>query len=232
MKPFAGFPLRMHFTPVPNLFLSQVLPHIDDIAELKVTLHLFRLLYQRKGAPRFAAYGELASDKALMAGLGGPDVLQRGLERATSRGVLLRLTLERGGSDEDLYFLNDESGRSAVEKIEGGEIDLGPLPKTRPCADAKERPNIFVLYEENIGMLTPLIADELREAETLYPGSWIEDAFGQAVSHNKRSWRYISRILERWSVEGRENGKRGGDTKEDRDRRVRETYGHLVRRGP
>ena len=222
----------MHFTPVPNLFLSQVLPQIDDIAELKVILHLFRVLYQRKGTPRFATYGELASDGTFMTGLGGPDILRRGLERATSRGILLRLTLERDGSDEELYFLNDERGRSAVERIGRGEIELGSLPKTRPCADVKEQPNIFVLYEENIGMLTPLIADELREAEALYPASWIEDAFSEAVTHNKRSWRYISRILERWSVEGRENGKRGGDTKEDRDRRVRETYGHLVRRGP
>lgn len=230
MKAFAGFPQRMQFTPVPNLFFSQVLPHVDDIAELRVTLHIFWTLYQKKGYPRFATYRELAGDRALMAGLGGLDALRHGLEGATSRGTLLRLTLERDGRDEELYFLNDESGRSAVEKVERGEVELGALPKREPCADPKVQPNIFALYEENIGMLTPIMADELRQAENLYPASWIEDAFKEAVRRNKRSWPYISRILERWSVEGRENGKRGGDTKEDRDRHIRETYGHMVRR--
>jgi DnaD/phage-associated family protein len=66
-----------------------------------------------------------------------------------------------------------------------------------------QRPNIFALYEQNIGPLTPLLAEELMEAEGRYPASWIEDAFREAVSLNKRSWRYALRILERWAAEGK-----------------------------
>ena len=75
-----------------------------------------------------------------------------------------------------------------------------------PSSPRNASPNIFSLYEANIGMLTPMIADDLREAESLYPASWIEDAFREAVEQNKRSWRYVERILERWSQEGKGNG--------------------------
>jgi hypothetical protein len=53
MKPFQGFPSRMEFTSVPNLLFSAVLPQIDDLAELRVTLLLIAALYRKKGAPRY-----------------------------------------------------------------------------------------------------------------------------------------------------------------------------------
>ena len=56
MKQFKGFPARMQFTPVPNLFFSSLLPQINDIAELKTTLHIFRAIYGKKGYPRFVSY--------------------------------------------------------------------------------------------------------------------------------------------------------------------------------
>ena len=77
----------------------------------------------------------------------------------------------------------------------------------------EEKPNIFALYEQNIGLLTPMIAEELKEAEKLYPVSWIEEAFKEAVSLNKRNWRYISRILERWASEGKDSGEFRRDSK-------------------
>ena len=67
-----------------------------------------------------------------------------------------------------------------------------------------ERPNIFVLYEQNIGLLSPLLADELKDAAEQYPAEWIEAAFREAVQHNKRKWSYIRAILRRWETEGRQ----------------------------
>ena len=66
-----------------------------------------------------------------------------------------------------------------------------------------QRPNIFVLYEQNIGVLTPLIADQLRDMEKTYPPDWIDEAFEIAVSRNKRHLRYIQSVLKRWETEGR-----------------------------
>jgi DnaD/phage-associated family protein len=75
-----------------------------------------------------------------------------------------------------------------------------------------ERPNIFVLYEQNVGLLQPIIAEELQEAERAYPQEWIEEAFRIAVENNVRNWKYIRRILERWAAEGKDNDK--GKTRE------------------
>ena len=69
--------------------------------------------------------------------------------------------------------------------------------------------NVFSIYEQNIGMLTPIIAERLKDAEQTYPLEWIEDAFREAVENNKRSWRYVESILNRWAVEGRDYGESG-----------------------
>jgi DnaD/phage-associated family protein len=92
--------------------------------------------------------------------------------------------------------------------------------------------NIFTLYEQNIGMLTPMIAEELKEAEKLYPSDWIGGAFREAVRLNKRSWKYIARILERWAAEGKSDGKPGRDLEKESGsaKYVRGRYGHMVRR--
>ena len=57
-----------------------------------------------------------------------------------------------------------------------------------------------------------MVAEELREAERTYPPNWIEDAFREAVELNKRNWRYIRRILERWAAEGKDDGVDWRDT--------------------
>lgn len=235
MKAFSGFPPKAKYTPIPNIFFSDVLPHIDDLNELKVTLHIFWILYQKKGYPRFISFNELISDRGLVRGLRGEDSpsspLQRGLTQAVSRGTILCLKLARDGETHELYFINDDEGRKAVEKIKSGELKLGALVKAEPCLVSREQPNIFTLYEKNIGMLTPIIAEELKEAEKLYPTSWIQDAFKEAVDLNKRNWRYISRILERWAAEGKHDGEPRRDTQTDSSpEEYRKRYGHLLKR--
>jgi len=233
-KPFPGFPAKMRFTPLPNLFFTPLLPQIDNMAELKLILHIFWLLYQKRSHPRFVTYTELIADKTLVEGIEGdsPAELQGALEQAVKEGILLRLTLEKEGKQEDLYFTNTESNRETIAKVQMGELSLGgALPQGEPYIKA-EKPDIFTLYEQNIGLLTPMIAEELKEAEKLYPVAWIEDAFKEAVNLNKRSWRYIARILERWSVEGREGGEFRRDSKKEKSpsRYLKGKYGHLVRR--
>jgi DnaD/phage-associated family protein len=194
---------------LPNLLFSEVLPHVESLAELKVTLHVIWAVHQKKGFPRFVTLRELSRDGTLMAGLKGggraaEEVLGEGLALAVARGTLLHLTAELGGSVQELYFLNTAEGRQAVAKLRSGEIELGQVVlEGDEKAAVPDQPSIFALYEQNVGLLTPLIAEELKEAEKVYPAGWIEDAFKQAVVYNKRSWHYIRRILERWAVEGR-----------------------------
>jgi DnaD/phage-associated family protein len=74
-------------------------------------------------------------------------------------------------------------------------------------------------------MLTPLIAEQLREAERTFPAAWIEDAFREAVSLNKRSWKYIHAILERWQIEGRDESSDRHSEEADRRRYLEWKYG-------
>jgi len=165
--------------------------------------------------------------KGKVAGRRSEDLLDEGLERAVARGTLLRVSVkdpEGGDSQESWYFLNDPPSRQAVEKIERGELRLGGMP-SRPGERVEvERPNIFALYEQNIGLLQPLIAEELREAEKTYPPDWIEEAFKIAVERNARNWRYIQAILERWAREGKDDGEVRRDSKEDRYRYIKGEY--------
>ncbi len=235
MKQFSGFPAKMQFTPIPNFFFSTLLPQISDIAELKTTLHLLGALYHKRGYPRFITYRELLSNTSLIRSLKEaakpPDeVLRQALEMATRRGTILHIVLDRDGVPEDIYFLNTDSDRQIVAKIQNGELSLVGL-KTggQSSIETEEQPNIFTLYEQNIGMLTPMIAEELREAEKLYPVAWIKDAIREAVSLNKRNWRYIARILERWSSEGKSSGTYKRDFKKtDPDKYAKQKYGHMV----
>jgi len=235
MKAFDGFPTKSKYTPLPNIFFSEVLPEIDDLAELKVTLHIFWVLYQKRGYPRFVTYNELAADPVLGRGIAGegsdPELLRQSLNQAVRRGTLLCFKLERDGEVHELYFVNDDPGRKTVEKINSGELKIGDLAKGEPCPVTPEQPNIFTLYEKNIGMVTPIIAEELKEAEKTYPAPWIQDAFKEAVDLNKRNWRYISRILERWAAEGKYDGEPGRYSKADSSpEEYRRRYGHLLKR--
>jgi DNA replication protein len=221
MKGFAGFPAgKQPYTPVPHLFFSELLPDIDHLGELKVTLHIFWLLTQKTGDQRYVSGRELAADRRLLSGLASPvmtpeEALRDSLERAVSRGTILRVVAGQGDDLRDWYFVNTEKGRQAVKDMLAGVWT--PVEAEEPILLVSQRPNIFALYEQNIGALTPMMAEELMEAEDTYPPSWIEDAFREAVELNKRSWRYIQRILERWDREGRgDEASRRGD---ERDRR-------------
>jgi len=206
---FSGFPRDVRFTPVPNPMFGRLLEEIDDLTELRCTLRLIWLLHQKKGHPRWASHRELVSDRVLLkaASASGRDAepeIERGLELALARGTIV----SRPGTDaRPLYALNTEVDRQALDAAtENGTMDE---PATTAWEGPGERPNIFALYEDNIGMLNPMISEELKEAEQVYPQSWIEDAFKEAVRRNRRSWRYVAAILERWEREGRSNGQPG-----------------------
>jgi DnaD/phage-associated family protein len=226
----------MDFTPIPNPFLTRLMPHISDIAELKTTLHVFMSIYSKKGYPRFVSFGELLNNTSLMQcfnqmGNSSKEILSNALESAVKRGTLLHLPA-KANYIADIYFLNTLADRKAMDRVINGKLNLPDFEsKIESIPQMEDSPDIYTLYEENIGMLTPIIAEELKEAEKLYPYTWIRDAVNIAVTQNKRKWNYISTILERWSTEGRDNGAYRRDSKkEDPDKYIKGKYGHMVRR--
>ncbi len=220
---FKGFPEgKVHLTPIPAQFFSELLPLIDDLDELKLTLYAFWRLDRMDQSIRYFRLEDAAVDELFMASIGKPgensrQVLERALMLAVRRGTLLEGDYQGNGSHETLYFLNSPRGRAALEGLAKGSWrpEVGGL---LPVELAPEPANIYSLYEENIGPLTPMLAEALREAERDYPQSWLEDAIRIAVKNNKRNWNYIQAILHRWQREGRDERKDPRNVEEIRHR--------------
>ncbi len=236
MKHFAGFPAgKVSSISLPNLLFSELLPNIDDLNELKVTLHLFWLLSHKKGYPHCIPLTELLGDGTLLRGLkrseeSPEDALRAALTRAVARGTLLTIiTQSDAGVREEWYFPNTDQARRTLEKVKRGEFQLAGTPITSGPGLQPERPNIFTLYEQNIGILQPIIAEELAQAEKEFPADWIEEAFHLAAESNIRRWRYVRRILERWATEGKDDGKSEPDTEEARRRYIEGRYADYIK---
>jgi DnaD/phage-associated family protein len=238
---FAGFPRRMAFLPVPAPILGPLLQDIDSLAELKLVLHVWRRLHESRRSPRYALASEIRADRALLLAIQNgttrnPRVaLEDALRTAIERGVFLEVEAERDGQMDACILLNTPANERLAAQIAAGEVlipGLG-LPKL-PAAPAEPQPSIYKLYEDNIGMLTHMVAEELREAEEMYPPDWIAEAFREAVGYNKRNWRYVRRILENWRVNGRgaePRGEPGRHTQPPEDPRayVSGRYGRYVK---
>jgi DnaD/phage-associated family protein len=213
---FTGFPGKVMHTPVPNPVFGPLLEQIDDLVELKLTLRLVWLFHQKRGYPRYVTLLETLKDQVLVRSTGASgdeaeSIIRRALSAAVDRGTLVSAAIERNAKPISVYILNTEANVRAIREL--GEVTGGYLDVVDETSnDAETRPNIFALYEDNIGMLSPIIADELKLAEEAYPQEWIEDAFRRAVAQNKRSWRYIAAILERWEREGRSDGRPVGSS--------------------
>ena len=204
---------KTDFISLPDSFFTQAMPKIQDLAELKVVLYVAYLILRKQERPHpdiiGVTYKELKAESCRLSAELDEETLRQALNLAVEHGTLLHSTLNINGVLEDVYSL------------------------TAPMYRARQPPtvNVFALYEQNIGMITPIIAEELKEAEKLYPPQWIEEAFKEAVTLNKRNWKYIARILERWASEGKDSGEyRRSIKKIDPDKYIKGRYGHMVRR--
>jgi DnaD/phage-associated family protein len=184
---FNGFSDKETFIQVPDSFFRELLNEIEDLEELKVTLYGLWRFEHMEGAQRFLReedFSDIVIDPAVA------------LEKAIQRGTLIRVRQEAGV----LYMLNSPRGRAAAESL---AKDLKKLPEgVWQGAPHFNRSNIYKLYEENIGPLTPIIAEALKDAESSYPPDWVIDALETAVKNNKRSWKYVETILRRWKEDG------------------------------
>ena len=174
---------------LPDLFFSRDLPELSDPVALKLVLHLaWRVQRRARGRPAALAEAEL---------LGDP-VLRRGV---AARGLLLQAPAGGPQTGTRLWALADREGRQAMAQ-------LAAAPGSAPASgaalgDAQRRPNLFALYEANIGVLTPMVAEDLREAEEAFAADWIEEAMRLAAANGVRKWSYVRAILDRWRREGR-----------------------------
>ncbi len=199
-------------TPVPAAFLREVAPAITSLEEMQVMLAFFRLVDDVGDATDPVAEKALLRDRSLRSALRiegsprSPDTrISKGIELSLARGTLVRLISTHARKRASWYYLNTPENRNTLRLMESGHLAAPRVlwPDDAPPSIAIDRPNAFRLYEQNIGPLTPLIADQIARAIEEYPEDWIEDAMGESVAYNRRSWRYVSRILQNWTAEGR-----------------------------
>jgi DnaD/phage-associated family protein len=200
--PFGGFVTGGAATTLPAQLFVEVLPEIEDEAELRVTLYALYAVQRRRGQLRAVRGRDLATEAPLVRSLerlGGVDTLAVALGRAVERGTLLGCPLDDG---DTLYFVNNEGGRRNLVRVQSGALAVpGAAPLAVPVV-RRERP--AQVYEQEIGTITPSVAEALAEATERYPEQWIVDALREAAKANARSWRYADAILRRWHEEGRE----------------------------
>jgi len=209
------------FAQVPGVYVTQTVRQVGDIIELKVTLLTFYLLSRSREYPGYVMHADLVLKAATLLGIDEAASVA-GIRAALERGVFLKAQVESEGAAGIAYFANIEADVEAIEQLRAGSPG---------GASALKTPNIFELYEQNVGVITPIMAEELKDAQRTYPPEWIEDAFREAVKGQKQNWKYISRILERWRVEGRGSGThRSGIVPDDPDKYVKGRYGRVVRR--
>lgn len=225
MSLFKGFSDKeKESTSVPAAFFTDLLPQIDHVGELRILLYAFWSFHFQIKEPRYLSFAELLKDANLMQMFG----LNRGeqeknlkdaLDRTCLRGTLVSANVE----GDTYYFLNSPRGRAA----RNGLVDI----KWKPDQDdhisphlSAERPNIYTLYEQNIGPLTPILAETLQEAEETYPADWIEEAIKIAVTRNARNWRFVEAILRSWKEKGRD----GADRKSGKEDRKRDSEGQYA----
>lgn len=229
MSSFDGFSNSEEgFIPIPAVFFSDLLLQIDDIGELRISLYAFWSINEQPREPGFLRFSEILKDSRLMNAFGNvkgeqEKNLLKALERACQRGILV----EALTGNEIFYFMNSARGRAAREGLIAGKW-MPDLEESMPVRLQPERPNIFALYEQNIGSITPILAETLQEAEKTYPLDWIEEALKIAVIKNVRNWRYVEAILKGWKEKGR-NGTDWRSTKEDRKRDSEGKFGDYIK---
>jgi DNA replication protein len=214
-KTFTGFREdQLELVRVPETFFIQLLPLVESLSQLRLLLYLFWYFEQQEGEIRYILFKNLVADETLLEMAGGKEGLQEALQGLIDLGAVLSAQPEN--EEEVHYFINSPQGREAVKAIRNSQWQRN-IQSRIPVQMPGEQPNIFELYEQNIGVITPMMAEILKEDEKNFPKEWIEEAIRIAVTRNVRKWKYVQAILDRWQTEGRANEQNRRDDSQDPD---------------
>jgi len=198
---------------VPRALLDRLITTRASVEEHRIVL-LIVLLTRTGKADAAISEDAFATDPMVLdAGkvdgtpIAMPDWPFPALEQAVAHGTILRFVVESQAGSRNWLLLNTIETARLVARM-ADDPDAVPevfwIDESRPRVHV-DKPTVFRLYEQNIGPLTPMIADRLIKALETYPPDWIESALEEAVAYNRRNWRYIARILENWAADGPPN---------------------------
>ena len=218
LKQFKGFTSgETRQLSLPEEFFSELLPGIDNLDELKLIILLLQALNLAEEGMGYFTVNQLSQDAVILENFNHEvGRLEHALQLASKDGAILKVDIDRIG---EVFFLHTAKNQALVEGFVSGAISYSDLQSVGRLTQSK---NIFKLYEENIGLITPMMAEILKADEEEYSTEWIAEAIKIAVQRNARNWKYVQAILESWKKEGRD-GKTGEISEKDR-RKYKESW--------
>ena len=195
-----------NYTQVPNDYFDLINDGMT-IAEIKVLSNLLRatLGYHREEVE--ITIRELARISQL-----DPKSVMAGASKLEQRGLIVRSVGKITTKTKWTVVIDEPKlWEKIVKTVGNAQEENRPLPLKRK-KEIKENDDVLKTisraYEAEIGVISPMIADELRDASTTYPLQWILDAIKESATQNKRGWKYILAILTRWKAQGNQEAKR------------------------
>jgi DnaD/phage-associated family protein len=88
--------------------------------------------------------------------------------------------------------------------------------------------DICSLYENEIGLLTPLMRKNIEESLNTFPADWIADAIKTASESNVKKWSYIAKVLDNWARDGKPDAITTGEA----SKYTSGKFGKYVQTGP
>lgn len=210
-------------------FLTEVVCKIEDALQIKILLFSIWLAEQSGDTANplcladFYTYPEFTGQLGSTAAEIRANLL-KGLYANLEAGFLLTdrvAEIENGFP----FFLNCQRGEQAL-RLQGSQSTYRPDRNV----DLPAQKGWMRLYEENIGPITPLAAEMLKDAEQEFPEEWLREAIQIAVANNVRKWKYIEAILKSWKEEGR-NGRDQRHAEEDYKQYTQGKYGKFIKNG-
>lgn len=200
------FPLSDDFgsTRVPNAVLSAVLNEVAESGTVKLILRAVWLLERQRGFPASITVNELRHDRVLIRVFKSKERFDAALDQSLNLGVLIKFEL----NNADALMLNTVSATRQVENVK--DTQSGNIEKDGWDASVgSDMPDdAFRAYEENIGILSPMIRENITAVLQDFSDEDIIEAIKIAVENENRSWSYVAGVLRKWARDGVPNDRR------------------------
>ncbi len=107
--------------------------------------------------------------------------------------------------DIEQSVLPHEQGVLPHERhLKAKEIKAKEIKTTAAAREAEiQNDSAIVFYENNMGGISPRIADWIYSAVDEYSESVVIEAMNEALKNNVRRWKYVMAILDNWKQNGR-----------------------------
>ena len=211
-----------------------LISRVADVKALKVSLTLISMIDDNEPKPIGENY--LINHDILNEGLLlNKHSIRTGINSALQDKAIIKMYNQNDESKQPFYTVNLKPWLKAANLLgyyAEASTDSTSQKPTISTELINEQINIYRLYEQHIGTITPSVSEELKEAEGLYDPQWITEAFKIALASEKNNWRYISTILSRWNLEGKKDGKFRRHIKETDNNKYITEYRRLRNRDP